>query len=134
MEDLAVVRSAVAAMKDGDLERLVENFAPDAVADWSNSQAPSRGVYHGREEIARGWRENLLSTFENVTVDADRIEAVGDGVIVVGSHLRARGRDGIEVDAHGGQVWKLRDGLVVRVTLFQSFDEALAAAHEAEPG
>ena len=104
------MRSAVAAMKEGDLERLVEHFAPDAVADWSNSQAPYRGVYHGREEIARGWRENLLSTFENVTVDADRVEAVGDGVIVVGSHLRARGRDGIEVDAHGGQVWRLRDG------------------------
>ncbi len=126
------MRSAVAAMKEGDLERLVEHFAPDAVADWSNSQAPYRGVYHGREEIARGWRENLLSTFENVTVDADRVEAVGDGVIVVGSHLRARGRDGIEVDAHGGQVWRLRDGKVIGITLYQSFADAIAAARAAE--
>ena len=94
-------------MKAGDLEQLVEHFAPNAIADWSNSQAPYRGVYRGKEEIARGWRENLLSTFENVTVDADRVEVVGDGVIVVSSRLRARGREGIEVDARGGQLWRL---------------------------
>ena len=67
-------------------------------------------------------------------VEAERIEKVAEGTIVVGSHLRARGREGIEVDAHGGQLWRLRDGLVVRVTLFQSFEEARAAAEEAEPG
>jgi ketosteroid isomerase-like protein len=134
VEDLAIVQAAVAAMGAGDLERLLERFAPDAVADWSNSLAPYRGVYHGREEIARGWEENLLATFDDVSVEAESIEQVGEGTIVVGSHLRARGREGIEVDAHGGQLWRLRDGMVVRVTLFQSFGEALAAAGEDESG
>ena len=113
MEDLAVVQAAVGAMGSGDVEGLLERFAPDAIADWSNSLAPYRGVYHGREEITRGWRENLLDAFEELGVEADRIEQVGEGTIVVGSHLCARGRKEIEVDAHGGQLWRLRDGLVV---------------------
>ncbi len=126
-----MVQAAIAAMAEGDVERLVERFAPDAVADWSNSLAPYRGIYRGREELARGWRENLLAIFEDVHVEADRIERVSEGVIVVGSHLRARGREGIEVDAHGGQLWRLQDGLVSSVTLFQSLEEALAAAKAA---
>ena len=130
MDGPAVVRSAIAAMSAGDIERLLDHFAPDAVADWSNSQAPYRGVYRGTEEIARGWRENLLAAFADVRIEAERVEPVAEDTVVVGSHLRARGREGIEVDAHGGQLWKLRDALVVSVTLFQSYEEALAAARE----
>ena len=132
MEGPAVVRAAMAAMNEGDLERSLERFAPDAVADWSNSLAPYRGIYRGKEEIARGWRENLLATFDDVRIEADRIEPLAEGTIVVGSRLRARGREGIEVDARGGQLWRLRDGLVISITLFQSFEDALAAARAAE--
>ncbi len=119
-------------MSEGDIERLLEHFAPDAVADWSNSLAPYRGVYRGKDEIERGWRENLLATFEGIKIEADRIEQLSPGAIVVGTHLRARGRDGIEVDAHGGQLWRLGDGMVVRLTLFQTFEDAVGAARAAE--
>ena len=132
MEGPAVIRAAMAAMNEGDLERSLERFAPDAVADWSNSLAPYRGIYRGKEEIARGWRENLLATFEGVRIEAVRIEPLAEGRIVVGSRLRARGREGIEVDARGGQLWRLRDGIVISITLFQSFEDALAAARAAE--
>ena len=39
-----------------------------------------------------------------------------------------QGRDGIEVQARGTWVWTLREGAIVRVTLYQERQEALEAA------
>jgi ketosteroid isomerase-like protein len=38
------------------------------------------------------------------------------------------GRDGIEVQARTAWIWTLRDGMIVRVCLFQDKQEALRAA------
>ena len=51
------------------------------------------------------------------------------------THVRARGRgSGIIVDAHGASIWKLRDGLVTRATLYQDKDEALEALRTEQAG
>jgi hypothetical protein len=39
--------------------------------------------------------------------------------------MRARGRgSGVEVEGHGAQLWTARDGLLARMRLFQSREEA----------
>jgi hypothetical protein len=42
--------------------------------------------------------------------------------------FRAKGRDGLEVDAKFGQVGTLRDGLVTSITAYGDWSEAAAAA------
>ena len=47
--------------------------------------------------------------------------------LLVTTRVIGRGRDsGIEVEASGAQVWEFRDRKVVRATMFQSRDEAVA--------
>jgi hypothetical protein len=41
---------------------------------------------------------------------------------------RLRGRDGIEVQARGTWLCTIRDGLIVRICLYQGVQEALEAA------
>ncbi len=104
--------------------RLIE---PDAVMDWSASRAPYAGVYSGLGEIRRlveahveAWEEWRTEVIEAIEPDAE--------TVVIVSHIRARGRgSGIIVDAHGASIWKLRDGLVTRGTLYQDKAEALEA-------
>ena len=48
--------------------------------------------------------------------------------VVVPLTIHFEGRDGIETTAGGAQVWTIRDGLVVRLCLYQEREEALQAA------
>lgn len=49
--------------------------------------------------------------------------------VIAATHVRARGRDGIESEAHGAWLWTFQeDGRASRVKLCQSKADALAAA------
>jgi ketosteroid isomerase-like protein len=128
VDDVAVVESVLKAVAAGELDSVEELIDPEATFDWSNSIAPYAGVYRGHEEIRRGFEENLFSSFERVEVEVERVVELGGGRLVFGTHGRARGRGGIEVDARGGQLWHVREDRIVYGKLFQSFEEALAAA------
>jgi ketosteroid isomerase-like protein len=55
------------------------------------------------------------------------LTAADDTVILIG-RVQERGRaSGIEVESHGAAVWTLREGKVVRFTIYQSGAEALKA-------
>ena len=126
--DAAVVEAMLRAVAAGDSETALAGLDPEATIDWSNSLAPYAGVYRGHDEIRRSFEENLFTTFERVDVEIERFADLGDGTVVVGSHVKATGREGIEVDAHGGQLWRFRGGKIVFGKLFQDFETALAEA------
>jgi hypothetical protein len=48
--------------------------------------------------------------------------------VVVPLTIHFEGRDGIETTADTAHVWTIRDGLVVRLCLYQEREEALEAA------
>jgi ketosteroid isomerase-like protein len=112
-ENVATMRAIFEAVNRGDLDDTVARIPEeDFVADWSESVAPERGVYRGRDEV---------EYFESEIIDA------GDLVVRVGG-LRARGTgSGAEVTARGTQVWRFRGGTPISVRLYQSKAEALEA-------
>ena len=52
-ENVEIVRRNTDAFSRGDFDGFMEDWAPDAVVDWSNSRGPEVGVYRGHGEVRR---------------------------------------------------------------------------------
>jgi len=125
-ENVATVRAIWDAVNRGDLDEAFSHAPDDFEADWSSSEAPEGGVYRGREQVRKLFEATLDAWSEIDYFETEIIDA-GDHVVRVGG-VRARGSgSGVEVTAHGAQVWTFRDGTPVSVRLYQSKQEALAA-------
>jgi ketosteroid isomerase-like protein len=126
-ENLEIVRRATDAYNRGDVDGLLEDWAPDAVLDWSRSRGPDAGVYRGHAEV-RAFMRQFLATFAEVRIELDEPVEVEDGRVVVENISHLRGRDGIEVQARAAWLITIRDGKQTSLTLYQTRQEALDAA------
>jgi ketosteroid isomerase-like protein len=109
-------------------EPLGEITAPDFVWDMSTFRGwPERQTYDGIEgqrEFVGDW----TSAWENWRLELEEMRDAGDQVVGV---FRQSGRSkttGLPVDMRFAQVWTLRDGMVTRMEMYASADEALEAA------
>jgi uncharacterized protein len=122
-----IVRSFHEAFGAGDRAEWRMHFAPDIDWDVTASTMPLAKVYRGHkgvEDFFRDW----LGTWDDFRMNTLEVIDAGDSVVVVFQQT-GRGRtSGIEVDRLFHAVYDLRDGKVVRLRLFDSREEALAAA------
>jgi ketosteroid isomerase-like protein len=127
-ENVEIVRRSTDAYNRRDLDGILENWAPDAVLDWSNSRGFSAGVYRGHAEI-RAFVQQFLATWNEVRLEIvdDPVE-VEDGLLITENVAYLRGRDGIEVRARSTWLITIRDGEQTSLTLYQTKREALEAA------
>lgn len=126
-ENLETVRRAFAESNRGGIDQGLEDWAPDAVWDWSNGRGFDAGVYRGLDEI-RAFLEERRAAFEEFRFElVELVEAEPDRVIA-DNIAYLRGRDGIEVEARSAWLIKFRDGKQISLTLYQSKQEALEAA------
>jgi ketosteroid isomerase-like protein len=126
-ENVEIVRRGFAAANRGDLEGALEEWAPDAVWDWSNSRGFDAGVFRGHDEIRAFWHR-FLEAFDEVRFELDDPVEVKDGLLIVKNVAYFRGRDGIEAQARSAWLVTIRDGKQTSLTLYQTKQEALEAA------
>jgi ketosteroid isomerase-like protein len=126
-DNVEIVRRVMRCFVDADIDSALADIHPQAILDWSNSNAPDRGVYTGYAE----WRAFLRTRDD--ALGQRRFEAVEiltpdkDTVVLIG-RVQERGRaSGIEVESRGAAVWTLREGKIIRFKIYQSSDEALKA-------
>src|SRR3954452_1197493 len=98
---------------------------PDLVVDWSRSAGLEAGIYRGEAATRRFW-STFFDAFERVVVEPLEFIRRGESVVIP-HHLRARGRDGLEVEAHSTVVVTIRDGRIIELRLYRQTAEALAA-------
>jgi ketosteroid isomerase-like protein len=97
-ENVEIVRSAYAAVNEGDLEALAEVTARDAILDWSRSIGPQKGIYRGHDAFAQ-YVAALTEAFERFQLSPVDVVVAPGGEIVVRHHVSARGRaSGLEID------------------------------------
>jgi ketosteroid isomerase-like protein len=125
--NLEIVRRSTDAYNRGDLDGMVEGWAPDAVLDWSNSRGLEAGVYRGHDQI-RAFTERFLAAWDEVRLEIDDPIEVGDDVLGLENVTHLRGRDGIEIRARSAWLATFRDGRQTSLTLYQTKREALEAA------
>ena len=124
-ENVEIVRTALAALSRGDLDALFKSAAPDAEIDLTRAVGLDNGVYDLDE--FRRLSEAFAESWDSVRYEADEYLDAGEHVVTpFTNHLR--GRDGIDVQARGAWLWTFRDGVIVRVCLYQVRQDALEAA------
>ena len=123
-ENVEIVRAFYAAYNRGDLDAVLKDLAPDFTLDWSRAMGPQRGVY-GTDRV-RQFFDDFAEIFEQ-RVEPDEFINVGEHVVVPQTGY-IRGRDGIEATARITLVWTIRDGAIVRLSMYQERQDALEAA------
>lgn len=129
--NLEVVSRIVSAFNAHDPQEIARCVAPDAIADWSESIAPYRGVYRGRD----AWREffeRRLDVWKDARWEIlDLAEMEGDRVLLE-VRLVARGKEsGAGVSATATVVWSVVGVEITHARLFQSRKDAEAATRPA---
>jgi ketosteroid isomerase-like protein len=111
-----------------ELEELLAHFADD-VEFVQSASLPGAGSFRGRGQLERSWAD-WLGAWAGFRTEIEEVQERGDRVLVL-SHDRFVGRDGVEVENHGGSIYTLRDGLIVR---FEAFIDQDSARREFEAG
>jgi ketosteroid isomerase-like protein len=124
-EDLAGrLRSGYELLSSGTID--VDLLAPDfeliqgAIID-------SAGYFRGREAVQEALEE-VRSSFDELRFTPEEIIDAGDGRLLVLVRSTGRGKgSGMPVDDHIAHLWTFRDGLAIRLEIYEEQDEALKA-------
>jgi len=119
-----LILAAFDAVNAGDLDALMELWAPDIEVDMSRALGPMRGVYRG-EEAQRGFID-FRESWQSERSEPHEFIEEGEHVVVP-STTHFVGRDGIGVQARVTWAFTIRDGMIVRVRFYQDKQEALEA-------
>jgi ketosteroid isomerase-like protein len=125
-ENAKVVRRTVEAFNRGDLQAALDEFAPDAVWDWSNSHGFDAGLYRGHDDI-RGFWQRFLGAFDEMRFDLRDVVEVEDGVLIAENIGYVQGREGIEAQARSAWLIITSGGQITSLTMYQTKQEALEA-------
>ena len=115
-----------------------EEIAPDLWArldpDFElreRSDLPDARTYRGREESKEFWRKTQ-QIFAEIRWEPREFVDLGNAVVVT-TRIVALGRAGeVPIEADEIDLFSFRDGLLVRLETFPSFEEAVRAAESAD--
>ena len=124
-----LVRSSAESYNSRDPEVMIDRWHPDC--EWHpfiSAEVEGRDAYRGRDGV-RQWFRDVDELFSEVGWTVEGFHDLGDDRVVVLGQLEARGRaSGVEVQSPIGQLFELRDGLLLRGWAYPSHEQALQAA------
>ena len=123
-----VIEAFQAGLERGDPAAVFESDAVAADCEWVPArEVPGPTSFIGRQgfvEFMTTWTED----FDGWSMRVERLVDAGDDRVVALVHQWATGKaSGAPVDLHFGQVFELRDGLVIRITNYLDPAQALKA-------
>ena len=126
-ENVEVVRRVWEAAERRDNQAVFALY--DTAIVWESHDAgpiEGGGHYHGHEGV-RQFFHDWLESFETYRAQAETFIEAGNKV-VVGYRVSGRGKgSGVEIEMARWNVYGIRNGLVIRVELFKTKEEALEA-------
>jgi ketosteroid isomerase-like protein len=131
-ENVEIVRRFWIAWEKGDLETIFAHYDPAIV--WVNHGGPAefRGAYLGHDGVRRVWGE-WLESFKDFENHAETFIDAGENVIV-SWRMSGRGKASeVPVDQSGWSVHTIRNGLLIRIDVFDTKAEAFEAVGLVEP-
>jgi ketosteroid isomerase-like protein len=124
----AIVEQYYEALERGDRDAVYARLAEGVVTDWSRSRGPHSGIYEGKAGSQK-FVEEFFTAWAEIEFITEGYLPAGTGVIRVGGFRGVGAGSGVPIEATGAQLVEVSDdGLIQRITLFQSADEALEAA------
>jgi ketosteroid isomerase-like protein len=127
--NLEIVQRGFEAFNREGIEGIIPLIHPDFEATTPPDLASEPDTYRGRDGVRR-WFRSFDEVMDQIRWDARGFRQVGDRVVVEFT-LRARGKTtGLDFGQDAVMVWELRDGKAIRLVLYPTLDQALAAAAE----
>ena len=124
-ENLNAVIAYIDAYNRRDFDAAVEAFDPEV--EWVLPERQSSDSGHGTAAVIRFWEE-IDENFEDLQLRPQEHVDAGDRVATRLRHY-GRAKSGVEIDTElYHQVATFRDGRMVRIEYFASWEEALEAA------
>jgi ketosteroid isomerase-like protein len=103
------------------LERALEGLPDDF--EWVVPEHPEGEFRRGPEGVIEFFRE-WTEPWDDLEVEWDLHEAGPDRALAL-IRMRGRGREsGVPVEMQFGQIWTFRDGVAVRMVVYNDLDEA----------
>ena len=120
-----LVRAGYGAWNRGDVSGALEHTDPE-VRFVQDPRIPGAVDLTGRDAV-RSWLISFYETWEEFQLTTDRIEVVGDRVLVLAT-IRAKGRmSEVEVEQQIGHVLTFRDAQIIEWRSHATARDALAA-------
>jgi ketosteroid isomerase-like protein len=134
-EDVESARDGFRTLAEEGYEATLERFHPEFEMTTPVGQAVEPQTYRGREGVRR-WFESFYEIMDDIRVEPERLEDLGEGRLLAEITLRARGQStGLETEQRTFSVVTLEDGLIRRFEFFPDAASARAAAGSADqPG
>jgi ketosteroid isomerase-like protein len=130
--NLEIIERGFEAFNEGGVEGILPYVHPDFEATTPPELASEPDTYRGHDGIRR-WFDSFEEVMDEIRWDARGFREV-DGRVLVEFTLRARGKTtGLDFGQDAVMVWELRNGRAIRVSLYPTLDEALAAVEGGSP-
>lgn len=124
-DNVGIVRQSLERWSDGDLDGFLEAVDPELEWRSSGIYPGVEPVYYGHEGFRRFWRD-FREIWDELKMELREVVEAGDQ-IAFSYHFDAIGRDGVRTGSDQASLGTLRNGLLLRVQNFGSWDEALEA-------
>jgi ketosteroid isomerase-like protein len=133
-EDLEAARDGFRALAEDGYEALLERAHPEFEMTTPVGLAAEPQTYRGREGLRR-WFTSFYEVMDDIRVEPETYEDLGDGRVLVVATLRATGqRSGLEAGQRSFMVITLADGLMRRIEFYSDAVSAREAVANPGPG
>ena len=122
---IETVRRAYEAFKALDAEALIAVADPEI--EFGTSAAAPGGTYRGHPGVRRYLKEIEGAFGDRWDAEIERMADAGDDRVVVIARVFGEGRAGEPLEFRLAQVWELREGKLLRGTVYLDPNEALDA-------
>ena len=125
--NIELVRQVNAAFSSGEIDDVLAMLHPEFETVVGPKLSAEPDTYRGHDGVRR-YFASFRDAMDQIRFDPFRLREAGTSVVAA-VRLSATGRfTGIPVEQRLGQVWTIRDGKVIRVRSYLTYDEALRAA------
>jgi ketosteroid isomerase-like protein len=120
---IETVAKAYQAFKDLDAEALIAVADPEI--EFGTSAAAPGGTYRGHPGVRRYMKEVEAAYGDRWDAEIERIAEVGANRVILVARVSLEGKAGAPLELHLAHVWELRDGKLLRGTVYLDPHEAL---------
>ena len=124
-ENVDTVRALFASYAKRDVDAVINMVAVDVEVRPALVGGLEGTVYRGQDGFRR-FLADVEAAWEEWQIEIDELRDLSDTVLALG-RVRARARDGMNLEARAGWVCGMRDGKVAHFRSFRSRIEALEA-------
>jgi ketosteroid isomerase-like protein len=124
--DVRVVRRAFEAFSQRDVEGLVAACSPDIEFHLPTARLARTGRPYSGHDGVREYMRDAGRVWSELRLDPSEFHE-RDGMVVAVGRVYAWG-DGRVIDTPAAWIWRMRDGLAVRVDVYENRADALVAA------